>query len=355
VPNADDRELKVAFLWRGDPRADATTERSSRVGPLFDAFEALGVTVEPVAYADDFADDVRDRLLAFDGVLVWVNPIEAGQDRSTLDPVLREVSAAGVWVSAHPDVILTMGTKEVLHRTRELGWGTDTHLYETLDDMRLQLPQLLRAGPRVLKQYRGNGGNGVWKVEIASEDSSTDPEVFVDHAMQWSGLPKQMTLGQFLDRSEQYFAGDGRIVDQPFLARLDEGLIRAYLVHDEVVGFTHQHPRGLLPDRTEELRTAPLVRAPMEDVTVPTYQALRHKVESEWVPEMKKLLGLDTRSLPVIWDADFLFGPKNESEEDAYVLCEINVSAVWPFPGQACGKLAAAALARMHAARTARV
>jgi hypothetical protein len=29
----------------------------------------------------------------------------------------------GVWVSAHPDVILKMGVKEVLHRTRHLGWG----------------------------------------------------------------------------------------------------------------------------------------------------------------------------------------------------------------------------------------
>jgi len=47
-------------------------------------------------------------------VLVWVNPIEQGLDRSRLDPLLRDVAATGVFVSAHPDVILRMGTKEVL-------------------------------------------------------------------------------------------------------------------------------------------------------------------------------------------------------------------------------------------------
>ena len=46
-------------------------------------------------------------------------------------PLLREVARAGPWVSAHPDVILKMGVKEVLYRTRHLGWGTDTHLYRS--------------------------------------------------------------------------------------------------------------------------------------------------------------------------------------------------------------------------------
>jgi len=66
---------------------------------------------------------VRAHLLSMDGVLVWVDPLRAGKDRSRLDPLLREVAARGVWVSAHPDVILKMGVKEVLYRTRELSWG----------------------------------------------------------------------------------------------------------------------------------------------------------------------------------------------------------------------------------------
>jgi hypothetical protein len=62
----------------------------------------------------------------------------------------------------------------------------------------------------------------------------------------------------------------------------------------------------------------------------PAFQALRYKMESEWIHAMMHLLDLDRVSLPVIWDADFLYGPKTELGEDTYVLCEINVSAAFP-------------------------
>ena len=72
-----------------------------------------------------------------------------------LDAMLRDIASRGPWVSAHPDVILKMGVKEVLHHTKHLGWGTDTHLYRTAQDFRELFPSRLRsAGPRVLKQNR---------------------------------------------------------------------------------------------------------------------------------------------------------------------------------------------------------
>src|SRR4029077_6625725 len=112
------------------------------------------------------AEEVREQLLAVDGVLVWVDPLHEGKTRTVLDALLRDVASSGPWVSAHPDVILKMGVKEVLHRTKHLGWGTDTHLYRTAADF-LAVPSRLRsAGPRVLKQNRGNDGQGVWKVEF---------------------------------------------------------------------------------------------------------------------------------------------------------------------------------------------
>ena len=58
-----------------------------------------------------------------------------------------------------------MGTKEVLHSTRTMSWGSDTALYRTPDAMRAELPARLAAGPRVIKRNRGNGGQDVWKVE----------------------------------------------------------------------------------------------------------------------------------------------------------------------------------------------
>jgi len=94
-------------------------------------------------------------------VLVWVNPIREGQTREVLDAVLRDVAARGPWVSAHPDVILKMGVKEVLHRTQHLGWGTETYLYRSMTNFLIAFPPRLKSsGPRVLKQNRGNGGQG---------------------------------------------------------------------------------------------------------------------------------------------------------------------------------------------------
>src|SRR5215211_7967940 len=59
-------------------------------------------------------------------------PLGQGAARSRGgETTLREVGRSGFWVSAHPDVILKMGTKEVLFRTRDVGWGADTDLYET--------------------------------------------------------------------------------------------------------------------------------------------------------------------------------------------------------------------------------
>ena len=56
-----------------------------------------------------------------------------GRTRFQLDAMLREIASRGIWVSTHPDVTQKMGVKEVLHTTRHLGWGTDTHRYPHFD------------------------------------------------------------------------------------------------------------------------------------------------------------------------------------------------------------------------------
>jgi hypothetical protein len=90
---------------------------------MFTAFSDLGLSAEPVVYSDDAVDAVREQLFRLDGVLVWVNPIERGLDRSKLDALLREAADAGTLVSAHPDVILPMATKQVLVDTASMTWA----------------------------------------------------------------------------------------------------------------------------------------------------------------------------------------------------------------------------------------
>lgn len=75
-------------------------------------------------------------------------------------------------------------------------------------------------------------------------------------------------------------------------------------------------------------------------------------MESEWTPQMMQLLGIERERLPIIWDADFLFGPRNAAGEDSYVLCEINVSSVMPVPDQAPVEIARLAKERLLLPRT---
>lgn len=344
---------RIGLLWRGERTADPhSTPGATRLAPLAAALRELSVTVEPVLYEDDALADVRDQLLGLDGVLVWVNPIQDGANRAQLDTLLREVSAQGVWVSAHPDVILKLGTKEVLFRTRSLGWGADTDLYRDAADFRARFPGMLaRDTVRVLKQARGNGGNGVWKIRLVkTTDSDTlGPETVVEvqHALErGDAVLERVRFGEFIERCEEYFSWSGCLVDQAFQGRLADGLVRCYFVHDEVVGFCHQWPKGLLEPFSKAAQL-PSTESAFEAPDTPTYQSLRRSAEGQWVPQMKKVLGLDTLILPAIWDADFLYGPKTASGEDTYVLCEINASAVWPFPEQAVKKLARAAVARI--------
>jgi hypothetical protein len=351
---------RIGLLYRGDRRADRGSERAdAMLGPLYDTFAALGVTAEHIVYSDDAVEEVKNQLLDLDGVLVWVNPIEDGANRAQLDSLLRDASTRGVWVSAHPDAIGKMGTKEVLFYTRALGWGTDTDLYRSPQELAERFPpRLARAGQLVVKQARGNGGDGVWRVALVGDRSNVDEYLPLDtvvriqHAVTRDVTSEDTTLGAFLERCNDYFGWSGSLISQPYQPRLRDGMIRCYFVQDKVVGFCHQWPLGLLDSSPpgQQSGSGRSSRGPWEDAETPHYRRLRTRAEAEWVPSMKDMLGLDANSMPVIWDADFLHGPKSASGDDAHVLCEINVSCVWPYPPTAARPMAEAAIARVQAA-----
>ncbi len=332
---------KVALLWRGDlPTRMAATPSNNRFRRIFEELATLGIEAEPAVYDEAFADEVREQLLQADGVLVWVNPLQDGRDRVALDTMLHEVANAGPWVSAHPETILTMGSKEVLVRTRHLGWGTDTHLYGSLAELRLALPGRLATGPRVLKRNRGNDGLGVWKVEATASQAA--PMVRVVEAVA-EEPPEELQFDAFIDRCAPYFAG-GPMIDQPFLNRLPEGMVRCYVAADKVAGFAHQYPKGLLAPG----HVRPHMEKRMFPPDYPEFRLLRTKMEGEWVPQMMETLKLARSALPVIWDADFLYGEKTTGGEDTFILCEINVSSVFAIPDEAANAIARVVVERLQ-------
>jgi len=336
---------RIAILWRGDEaeRHGATPE-TSRFKSVFAALADVGVDAEPVVYEDDILSAARAQLAALDGVLVWVNPIHEGRSRTNLDALLREIAARGVWVSAHPDVILKMGTKEVLHRTRTMSWGCDTALYRTPEAMRAELLERLATGPRVIKRNRGNGGQGVWKVAMLASRHNR-PMVRVLDATK--DTPEELALDQFLERCLEYFE-DGCVIDQPFQTRLSEGVVRCYMAGDRCAGFGHQKVKALVDAPAARAESGRRLYTSNAD---PRFQHLRRLMEDEWTPQLTSLLDIPRRDLPMIWDADFMLGPPGSNGTDSYVLGEINVSSVFPIPDEAPAEIARRVADRLRSKR----
>ena len=337
------RPVRVAIVDRGNREARRrSAPEDSRFLPLFRALADLGAHAERAVYDEAFADEVRRQLMSVDSVLVWVNPLQDGRDRSVLDAILRDVATAGVFVSGHPDVIAKLGTKEVLYTTRDIGWGCDSHLYRSAAQMREELPARLAGGARVLKQLRGNGGIGVWKLELEAKGET----IVRVRPAERGAAEERMTLDAFSRRCEAYFASGGGMLDQEYQERLTEGMVRCYLVHDRVEGFGLQAINALYPPppgASADAAPRPTERT-YHPPTLPGYQSLKRQLEEEWVPALQRCLGIQTGSLPVLWDCDFLLGPRTASGADTYVLCEINASSVSPFPESAIVPVARAAV-----------
>jgi hypothetical protein len=347
---------KLAIVYPGDAEARRqATPSNNRFANLLAAFAACGVDAQPAVYNRAQASELRDQLLGMDGALVWVNPIEDGQPRSLLDGVLREVAAAGVFVSTHPDAIMKLGTKDVLFATREMGWGSDVHRLDTLAQLRTEVGARLAAGAtRVLKQWRGHSGIGVWRVQRAHGEAAfgAGSRVLARHAPR-GNAEVTIRFDEFVELMAPYFEDGGHMVDQAWQPRLSEGVVRCYLVQDRVEGFGLQavnalHPplagdaSGAAPTPSQRLYHAP---------DLAHLQGLKRRLETEWLPELQRTLDIGREELPLLWDCDFMHGEPAGDESERYVLCEINVSSVAPFPDSAIQPLVDATKARLERSR----
>ena len=325
---------------------DRADPAESRFAALFQAFAHAGVTAVPAVYNDDFAEEVEAQLRSCRVVLVWCNPIEGGRRRDCLDAMLRRVADSGVVVSAHPDTILKLGTKDILFRTRDLPFGSDVYRVESLDQLAKELPERLRAGPRVLKQYRGHSGIGVWRVEKA--DLVTGPLCLRVRQAQRGSIEELMDLPTLLATLAPYFEPEhgGHMIDQAWQPRLVDGMVRAYLVENRVEGFGLQSVNALYPGTLEEPAPQPGPRL-YHAADLLQFRGLKEHLETEWIELLCARVGLSREQLPFLWDCDFMLGESQASDVERYVLCEINVSSVAPFPKSAIPPLISAVRRRL--------
>jgi hypothetical protein len=293
---------------------------------LAESFVRSGLSVETVPYDDIHADTYRDSLKRLDALLVWVNPMEQGRDRKVLDQLLAELHSAGVFVSSVPETIMKIGTKDVLFKTRNLEWGSDVEMYATFDDFRERFPASMMNGQtRVLKQFRGNGGDGVFKV------TSSGRGFLVLHAKR-GAVEEKMSEDRFFDYFSAYFAS-GPMLNQEWNDKITNGMVRCYVSGRRVAGFGYQEINALYP---QDGPVTPGKRFYFTEKCA-LFADLRVAIEERWIDQLLDVSDLAENKLPVIWDADFFINSMVPNSPGRYTLCEINVSSVSPFPESAIG------------------
>jgi len=304
----------------GDPASPRNAVTEEKYRKLVAHFIENGFVVDPINYHDSLAFKYETELLKYQAILIWVNPIEQGGDRKILDSLLTKLSAGGCFVTAHPDTILKMGTKDVLYKTRNSEFGGDIKLYKSFKDFKKDFINN-PIETRILKQYRGNGGNGVFKVEINVDHT----EVTVTHAN--TGMTEIFSsLDDFFRSLEPYFLSNDMLIDQPWNSNIVNGMVRCYLCNNKVAGFGYQEINALYPSKKPSQRFYF-----SEDCGL--FRDLRQLMESKWINEIQTCTGVVKDRLPVIWDADFFINEVNlANTSQKYTLCEINVSCVSPFP-----------------------
>ena len=313
----------IALMIFGEPGSGRNALMEEKYKKLAALFKEKEFAVDSVTYHDSIAGKLVKELARYKAILVWVNPLEKGHDRKILDALLSELATRGCFISTHPDTILKIGTKEILYRIKETEFGGDVKLYRSFEDFKQKFFLSKEStGTRILKPYRGNGGNGVFKIDASNYKNN---RIGVTHAKN-GDEERVVTIDDFFTEFESSFATNNMLIDQAWNQNITNGMVRCYLTGTKVTGFGYQEINALYPKKLPGQRYYF-----SEDCGL--FVDLKSIMEDKWVPRIQEITGVKNEMLPVIWDADFFINEVNtENTAKKYSLCEINTSCVSPFP-----------------------
>ena len=325
----------VALILYGDSSSSKSAFTDENFKELAESLSAHGLYVESVLYHHSKAKELEKYLERFTATLSWVNPkerIERGLDALNLDDILSNIAKKGVYVSTHPEIILKIGTKRVLYSTRNMDWGGDIELYADCEDFEKRfIDSLNNSSVRILKQYRGESGRGVFKVRLRDLENKT---VSVIHAAS-SDEEQVLSKDEFHREFRKYFEDGGLLVNQQWIQGITNGMVRCYLTGTKVSGFGYQESVALCPrsDNPKETKIRPTSPRFYFSEDCGLFQDLRQIMEVKWVPQLQEIHSISDDLMPLLWDIDLFINEVNTTHtERKYSLCEINVSCVSPFP-----------------------
>jgi len=283
----------------------------------------LDYRVETITWKKDNIDELYQRGKATDAILVWVNPLDRMIENGLFENFLISIHGEKKYVSNRPDVVLKIGTKKVLHDLSGTQWISDTYCHEDAASFSSIAARLDGGSPRVLKQYRGNGGIGVYKIYKTFDGLYELLEATSNNAV------RHASIGDIARAVAGGIGKDNPIIEVPWNEHLRNGMVRCYFCAGTVAGFGYQEINALYPDRLPGF-----IKKERFYVTEKCgiFSNLKQMVEAELVPDLLLRQKVDVDSLPLIWDADFFI---NGFDGENYELCEINASCVSPFPPSA--------------------
>lgn len=317
--------------------------------PIANAVINSGAACEVIYYSDATETVVKKYLDAMDGIIVRVNPAEyPGITRSKLDALLTAQKARGAVVMSTPEVQKSMGAKDALYRIANLQCGLkDTMAYYSPEDLAAGFRKTVAFKPRVVKQNRGSQGEGIWICKLKDESKYCDK--FGDRVCALDEMlvvmeacdnhVEEHTVGEFLEfcvngrtaKSGEwtsrgvgkYLSGGGQMVDQRFMPRIVEGEVRCLMVGPHLVELVHKKPKegGL----SATLASGAVYTKYPKDA--PRFAPLVAAFDADRDAIMQSL-GMTGEPLPLVWTADFIFGPKDADGNDTFVVGEFNCSCV---------------------------
>jgi hypothetical protein len=335
----------IALVLYGDSNSTRNALVDDGFKLIADSLIEVGFNVESVLYHPSNAKKIQDRLESFAAVMSWVEPrdrVVHGEENLNYDDVLTSLSNKGVFVSTHPEVIFKIGTKKVLYTTKDMDWGSDVELYPDYADFKERfMGTLEKSGVRVLKQYRGSSGSGIFKVCLDNSDS-----VSVTHV---SGNEKRLlTKDEFSKDFKKFFENGGLLINQQWVDGIMNGMVRAFITGGRVSGFGYQEAVALTPRWENSNEVRPTSRRFYFSEDCGLFQDLRKIMEEKWLPQLQKIHGISDDMMPLLWDIDLFINDANTANtEEKYTLCEMNVSGVSPFPPSCAGFIAKALKAKL--------
>ncbi|ERI07596.1 Cj0069 family protein [Aneurinibacillus aneurinilyticus] len=293
--------------------------------PMLKSLRKRGWMAEVIFYADEKKDEIFERVVQdADAYVSRINPGNL-KDESAYFQLLRQLCEFGVKGMPHPDAMIGYGAKDALIKLRDTPLvPEDTFAYYDIASFKKNFPKSLKKGERVLKQNRGSTGEGIWRVQLAS-DSEEAEEVSLNATLRCTEAKdnhvEEHTLETFMTFCEQYIIGEnGMLVDMPFLPRIKEGEIRLLMLHKTPVNVVHKKPA-----EGEDAFSATLFSGAKYRYDSPEEWGGLVRSFLDSLPVIMERLG--GYNLPLIWTADFILDT-DEQGHDCYILGEMNCSCV---------------------------